>query len=426
MKFFICLVHPSVLTIIALSLSIRITNAQGLQIGDPVLNVELQQVLNYTNSNVRLKDFNKGKALLIDFWFTACASCIESFPKLDSIQKEFKEDLNILLITYESKERTLKTFNTIKRINHIKLPSVVSDTLLHLIFPHTSAPHEIWIDKEGKIKAITDHTSINRKNIRSLIAGEDLNLPVKKDNMEHTLFSPLIKTADLNKMIKYRFISSYQPGLPSSVFMYVDPDNELLKVQAINVQFQSLYILAYNQLDKGFNFNRIIIDKSVLERFKEVNDHSNTYSYEGWWLDTSSTNACQEIQRDLDRLFNLKSYTEKRKVPCIILKEAGIQKRYKSVNPSARTDSYHEKDTLFLENVYLKHPIRNILNYGIYPWSPYQFIDETGYQGQMTIKLPKKFESINHINSFLKEFDLEAIIEERWLNVVVIKDNLKP
>jgi thiol-disulfide isomerase/thioredoxin len=129
-------------------------------VGDRISGFELKQMLNYPSEKARLTDFTNNKALLVDFWFTACSSCIESFPKLDSIQKEYKDDLNILLVTFETKEKVLKIFNTIKRISHVKLPSVVADTLMHLIFPHVSAPHEIWIGKDGKIKAITDHRSV--------------------------------------------------------------------------------------------------------------------------------------------------------------------------------------------------------------------------------------------------------------------------
>ena len=171
--------------------------------GNRCPDIEIKRILNYTSDRARLSDFIGTKALLIDFWFSYCPACLESFPKLDSIQKEFKDDLNILLVTYEPKEKMLGTFNRFDRIKHIKLPSVFSDTLLNLIFPHRSSPHEIWIDKHGEIKAITDHTEVNRANISALIAGRDLNLPVKKDNMDYSAELPLISTLNKEKILKY-------------------------------------------------------------------------------------------------------------------------------------------------------------------------------------------------------------------------------
>ncbi len=425
MMHFLFQVRKSVSIIIVCSFSCSATQAQGLQVGDPIINLELTRILNYPADSARLKDFIGNKALLIDFWFSSCASCIESFPKLDSIQKEFKDDLNILIVTFEKKEKVLHAFKTINSIKHIELYSVVEDTLLHLIFPHTSAPHEIWIDKQGKIKGITDHTSINRKNIASLVSGIDFNLPVKKDNIEYTSYEPLVKHMDMNKMLKYNIISSYQPGLPTSDGMYLHPDNGFLRAVATNVHFQSLYIIAYNQWGKGFNYNRIVIDKSVIDRFAKTEAKNNIYCYDGWWRDTSTAKACLEMGNELDRFFNLTSYSKKRKVRCLILRQKGSKRRFTSTNPEERQDTYYENDTLYLKNVFLKYPIETVLNYGKYAWSPFQFIDETGYREKVNIRLPKKFESVAQVNRFLKDSDLEVRIEKRWLDVIILKDKIK-
>ena len=409
--------------VIVLSLfSTAAVRPQGLQIGDKISNFEIKSILNYKSDNARLTDFSGDKALLIDFWFTACASCIETFPRLDSIQREFKKDLNILLVTYESKEKALKTFNSINRISHIKLPSIVSDTLLHLIFPHLYAPHEIWIDKNGQIKAITDHTQINRKNIRSLISGEALKLPLKKDNFEFSFVLPLISTLGLGKVLEYSYFSAYQPGIPSSSGFYVDPDDGFLKAKGTNVHFQTLYLLAYDQWSRDFNFNRIIVDKSVLNRLKETKHHQNAICYENWWRDTTRAKALSKIRHDLDVFFNVESYSEKRSVPCIILKETGTAKRYKSKDTTERANVYKQQDTLFLWNVQLKNPIKNLFNYGRYAWSPFQFIDGTGYNGRASFKLPGEFKNLTQVNRFLKDFDLELILEYRWQEVIVIKE----
>lgn len=419
-------VEIRVFIIYALLLSITTTQSQGMLVGDRISDFELKQILNYSPEQARLTDFTNNKALLIDFWFTACTSCIESFPKLDSIQKEFKDDLNILLVTFETKEKVLKTFSTFKRISHVKLPSVVADTLLHLIFPHTSAPHEIWIGKDGRIKAVTDHRAVTRNNIRTLIAGKELNLPIKKDNMNYSLSDPLIKKLNLDKIYKSTIISAHQPGLPSSDGMYVNPDNGFLRVQATNADFQSLYIMAYDQWGKGFNYSRFIIDSSVMKRLRETEDEQNTFCYDSWWRDTSRIVACAEMQNELNHFFNLTSYSEKRKIPCIVLRQTGSKKRFISANPSGNEDAYYEKDVYVLENVYLKYPVISVFNYGKYSWGPFQFFDETGFQGKVTIRLPKKFESVEQTNHFLKDFDLEVTIEDRWQDVIVIRDNQKP
>ena len=48
-----------------------------------------------------------GKTVYVDFWFTACAPCIEEVPYAKSLQQFFKQDTNVafLSICIESRER---------------------------------------------------------------------------------------------------------------------------------------------------------------------------------------------------------------------------------------------------------------------------------------------------------------------------------
>ncbi len=89
------------LLLVFITLFTKTSIAQGIQIGDNCPDVEIKQIINYPSGNARLSDF-KGKALLIDFWFSACTACIEVMPKLDSLQREYGKDLQILLVNYES------------------------------------------------------------------------------------------------------------------------------------------------------------------------------------------------------------------------------------------------------------------------------------------------------------------------------------
>ena len=79
------------------------TAAKNYQIGDRVPEILFDNILNYTNTQGKLSDF-KNKAVILDFWATWCGSCIKSFPHLDSLQKQFKNNLQILLIDNSSRD----------------------------------------------------------------------------------------------------------------------------------------------------------------------------------------------------------------------------------------------------------------------------------------------------------------------------------
>ena len=46
-------------------------------------------------NEVSIKDY-KGKVVLIDFWETWCGPCLQVFPAMDSLRKEYKDDFVVL------------------------------------------------------------------------------------------------------------------------------------------------------------------------------------------------------------------------------------------------------------------------------------------------------------------------------------------
>src|SRR5690348_7254234 len=71
-----------------------------LRIGDKVPDIEFALV-NYPTQKARLSDF-AGKLIILDFWATWCTGCLHNFPKMDSLQKEFKGKLQVILVNKKS------------------------------------------------------------------------------------------------------------------------------------------------------------------------------------------------------------------------------------------------------------------------------------------------------------------------------------
>src|SRR5882757_3047204 len=69
---------------------------QPISVGDRVPDVSLRMV-NYPSPVAKLSQF-RGKYILVDFWATWCYSCIQKFPKLDTLQKKYKPQLQVLLV----------------------------------------------------------------------------------------------------------------------------------------------------------------------------------------------------------------------------------------------------------------------------------------------------------------------------------------
>lgn len=162
-----------------------------LKVGDKIPDVIWHMPLQVVNhpeekKTITLNDY-KGKPIILDFWATWCSSCIQEFPKLDSIQKKNKK-LQIILVNSikgtGDNETKITTFFTKWNLNHQKplvIPSVINDTILKSAFPRSFLPHYVWISAEGEIKAITSSAYLTNKNIKKFINKAALNLPRKEN-----------------------------------------------------------------------------------------------------------------------------------------------------------------------------------------------------------------------------------------------------
>ena len=73
---------------------------KSITIGDTVPDITITHVYNYHDSTIKLSGL-KGKLVILDFWATWCSGCVQELPKLDSLQKEFANKMQILLINQE-------------------------------------------------------------------------------------------------------------------------------------------------------------------------------------------------------------------------------------------------------------------------------------------------------------------------------------
>ncbi|RZK45529.1 MAG: TlpA family protein disulfide reductase [Pedobacter sp.] len=125
--------------------------------------------------SLKLSDY-QGKVILLDFWASWCTICINKFPALDAIQREFSSDLQIVLVN--SKNTRDKIDQIIQRMKgdnkfgfSTTLPSIYGDTVLNALFPLTYLPHYVWLGPKGDLIAITDAELVSRDFVKVMIEG---------------------------------------------------------------------------------------------------------------------------------------------------------------------------------------------------------------------------------------------------------------
>ena len=109
----------------------------------------IQELLTFNNDTIFINDL-KGKPTLINFWFTSCKPCIEEIPVLNTIKKQFKDSVNFIAITFDSKAQ-VENFLKKHKFDFIQVVDAENITDFLKI---KSFPLNIFLDKNGLIRRI--------------------------------------------------------------------------------------------------------------------------------------------------------------------------------------------------------------------------------------------------------------------------------
>jgi len=138
----------------------------------PSLENDVKQIKDY---NWLLKDlkgntfnFNssKNKVTLVNIWATWCPPCIAEMPSLQELSNDYKDKIDILIVSNEDKEIVSKFIKS----NNYDFPVYLSYGNTPESFNVRSIPRTFLLDKEGNI--IIDETGAanwNSDKVRSTI-----------------------------------------------------------------------------------------------------------------------------------------------------------------------------------------------------------------------------------------------------------------
>lgn len=311
-----------------------------LSIGDRVPDIAFSMV-NYKSAVARLSDFKKSKLVLLDFWATWCGTCIGSFPKLDALQDQFGDQLQVILVNSEGSGDTEKKIaDFIKKReaaegNSFPFVTTAEDHVASRLFPHEYIPHYVWI-ADGVVKAITSSGDITAENIRKILAGEAIQVAVKRDffpdrisgfgedividnELAHFTFFKKGKMEGWKSVNELRKIENNGNSITRGILMR---NLSLLEMYKTAIRFKKEYAL----LDR--DPKRMILDMKDVSDLdftmatatdKEAWEKENLYSYDIVVPATQSSELYERILEDLNRYSGLYGRVEKRKTKCWLL-----------------------------------------------------------------------------------------------------------
>lgn len=125
-----------------------------------------------------LKETFKGKALLLDFWGTWCAPCLQELPISKKLHEETKElPLEYVYLCTSDNSTVEKWKNKIAELKisgtHIFVDEAIETELMNK-FQSTGFPSYRFIDRNGKYKqgAITWMSQTNKTQLKALVEGK--------------------------------------------------------------------------------------------------------------------------------------------------------------------------------------------------------------------------------------------------------------
>jgi thiol-disulfide isomerase/thioredoxin len=406
-----------------------------LSIGDTMPDITIPNVLNYTTTSAKLSGFH-GKLLILDFWATWCAPCISMIPRMDSLSRQFKDDVVFLPVTYQDANQ-VKAFREkyTKRTGlRIKEPEVVSDTTLKSLFAHNAVPHYVWIASDRRIMAITGSEDINQEKIAAFLGGTSTAFSKKTDAVSlgySALNGSLIDFLGQTKLNPNTYRTFYSPhiaGLRSQAILKTEESSQPWRITFTNVLPLSFYKYAYGEGRRFFSMNTIELQtKDSLNFHNSFNGAKlrewiplHTYCYELVAPGPMQPRAFDILRNDLNRLLpQYSAKVEKRERKVLALIRTSDLDKIKS-----KTDRFSEQYDKFSYQVTAKSLSDFVtgLN-GIYMHgSKHPIVDKTGYTGLIDLNLDVNFSQLDDVNRGLALYDLKLSEQTDNIDILVISD----
>ena len=102
-----------------------------------------------SDRRVNLRDL-RGKLVVLNFWATYCAPCVEEMPSLVRLQKDMGSNITVLAVSQDPDESKYRRFLEIYHIDFLTVrdPKAKASTL----YGTTGIPETFIIDRSGVIR----------------------------------------------------------------------------------------------------------------------------------------------------------------------------------------------------------------------------------------------------------------------------------
>lgn len=401
---------------------------KAVKLGHTAPDISFSNIRGFGSESKTLKDF-KGKLIVLDFWSIYCIPCIEAFPKIQALQKQFAGSVQFLLVNTLQDSAEIVTFlNRYDRIKKLQLSLafVSSPDDLVKLFPHDGLPHQVWIDQQG-IFTETSTSALNEENIRRKLNGKPL-IAINNDSVK-SAYDPSkflwqqSAFAD-SSGLSYSMITKALPAFNStSGFELSQPHGSRLFM--INFSIKDLYRQAY-ALENGVPFPTAQVSLELNDNAKYVGrlngdlQWENLYCYEllveNQAQPTTLLALTKHMQTDLKRRFDLHATIEKRRKNCLVLTCA----QNDMLQTKGGTPTIY-KDLLKIELV--NQPVSKLVDMLSYYLRDEVLIDSTNYPGNIDISIETELGDPREVAEALRKYHLSLRRQTCSIDMLILRSS---
>lgn len=404
----------------------------GLRIGDDVPNLPIATIHNYRAKSAKLSDFN-GKLLILDFWATWCSPCVAMVPKMQELQKEFKNKVQFVSITNQKEKEVLAFISKLDAKYRGDIPMVTDDKLLSSYFPHVYLPHYVWINAQGKVIAFTGADEVSRDNIIQVLEkGDNTSLKRKHDyKIEYDYSDPLFIGSNggiPTSLNFYSVLTGYQNGLSSIFTSNPLKDSTLVRLTFTNDIIPHLFGGAFGGNRGEFskkNMRFLVNDTTKLLPSGDMEEWAkkNTYCYELILPKSRNAEKYAIMKDELNRFFpQYNVNVQKELADVLALVRLDTVNRIQSAGGkeiAAFSGVGFELRNASIKWISQQLGMIYLQNY------PLPIVDDTGYTKPVDIKVEAKLSDVSALNTALAKYGLELQKKRKEIEVLVFRDTDK-
>ena len=310
-----------------------LSEIKALNIGDKIPQSLWDTPLEVVNhpigqKTIKLSEYRNKKLIILDFWATWCASCVESLGKIQHKLKYDQSKIAFIPVTFQS-EAVISKFQQGNNIAHQwQFPLVVGDKRLKQLFPHETISHFVWIDADGTIKAFTSSEYITDTQLQKGLSNDFAQVKMKIDRIAFDPKQPLLVSGLADLKARYTGFCELLAGVaPTSGMQNLDTLG-LKRRYFVNTTLRTLCMDAMSDI-QGIQLAKKKIVYEVIDRNRYFNkDQVNADVYNQQYglcyeavLPAEATKAAfrETLKNDLWQHFMIRLTIEERPVPVIAL-----------------------------------------------------------------------------------------------------------